>query len=589
MSSRYRNDHYYDNSYANGSSASGSSSRRRTYDYVKINPLLKKSAKAKPKTMGYSTALGRRKPKGEWKEKKKPREEQEDIAALKNRKDAFDAEAIEAELTTFKKGTFVFDEEAEKPKKKASEKEKESKLNGDSKHSKFLLKRTSNKHPPPEPVFNEFYAYDRYSPKPKVRNGRRPKTPKSLSKDEVKAQPEEKERSAESTPREQRPRRKKKSRSRNSEKSRARVQTIVTVGPTRMQYGGYVRNTLPDYFYGPGYVQPSYFNGYQAPYPYGYGQSQRRQMSTGPAVPGYGSYTDPANAMEYYYGNTMDDGAWYPYPADVVALPAPDPYSTPKTNKRSSGSKSTSVNVDLTSPSKDVSNGDTPMSPGRRVNKIQKQLEYYFSIKNMNEDKFLREVMDESGWVTIDTILQFKRMKALGATKELVTEAAFHSTAIEIDPKNTERIRMDKMWKQYVGKRREKELSKKRSSRAKAREKERQRQKELDNADLNDETIEAIVAAIERKQERRKRRREERERQKEKARKAEQEENATKNEQDEDDDDEVRDDESGNQKEETKDDIQDGEEIIKKLIEKDQQQGDDDLGDPDGNDMVNID
>merc|ERR1712003_596104 len=107
---------------------------------------------------------------------------------------------------------------------------------------------------------------------------------------------------------------------------------------------------------------------------------------------------------------------------------------------------------------------------------IQKQLEYYFSTKNMNEDQYLRAVMDDEGWVTIETILTFKRMKHLGATKELVTEAAFHSTAIEVDSKNTERIRMDKMWKQYVGKRREKELSKKRSSRAKAREKERQRQ-----------------------------------------------------------------------------------------------------------------
>merc|ERR1712217_23490 len=171
---------------------------------------------------------------------------------------------------------------------------------------------------------------------------------------------------------------------------------------------------------------------------------------------------------------------------------------TPKSAKKSS--KSTSLNVDVGSPSAEMENGEAPMSPGRRVNKIQKQLEYYFSIKNMNEDKFLREVMDESGWVTIETILQFKRMKALGATKELVTEAAFHSTAIEIDPKNTERIRMDKMWKQYVGKKKEKKSNKKRSTSSKLREKERQKQKELDNAVLNDETIEAIVAAIERKQ-----------------------------------------------------------------------------------------
>merc|ERR1719295_359842 len=247
--------------------------------------------------------------------------------------------------------------------------------------------------------------------------------------------------------------------------------------------------------------------------------------------------------MEYYYGGTMDDGAWYPY-QEMVAVPQPDPYSTPKSKR----SRKPSANVDLTSPSKTMANGssDTPMSPGRRVNKIQKQLEYYFSTKNMNEDQYLRAVMDDEGWVTIETILTFKRMKHLGATKELVTEAAFHSTAIEVDSKNTERIRMDKMWKKFVGKK--KKSSKKRSVESKARAKEKQRQKELDAAELNEETIEAIVAAIERKQERRERRRREREIQKEKAKRAE-------------------------RKEEM----------------KDLEQGDDDLGDPNHDDMVNID
>ena len=151
MSSRHHNDHYYDSydrSYANGS-ASGPSSRRRTYDYVKINPLLKKTQnKSKAKATGFSTAMGRRRPKGEWKQKRKEQEEQ-DIQALKSRKDAFSAEAIEAELNTFKKGTFVFDEKAETPTKKKEAKKAAIKINGDSKHSKFLLKRTSAKHPPP--------------------------------------------------------------------------------------------------------------------------------------------------------------------------------------------------------------------------------------------------------------------------------------------------------------------------------------------------------------------------------------------------------------------------------------------------------
>ena len=78
----------------------------------------------------------------------------QDIQTLKNRKDAYEAEAIEAELTTFKKGTFVFDEQAETPKKKEEKKEEATKLNGDAKHSKFLLKRTSKKHPPPQTLSN---------------------------------------------------------------------------------------------------------------------------------------------------------------------------------------------------------------------------------------------------------------------------------------------------------------------------------------------------------------------------------------------------------------------------------------------------
>merc|ERR1719249_515993 len=103
----------------------------------------------------------------------------------------------------------------------------------------------------------------------------------------------------------------------------------------------------------------------------------------------------------------------------------------------------------------------------------------------MNEDRFLQEAMDENGWVTIDTLLEFKRMKILGASKELVTEAAFHSTAIEIDAKKMDKIRADKLWKQFAGKR--KKSAKKKSAASKAREKERAKLLELDNAELNEE------------------------------------------------------------------------------------------------------
>merc|ERR1711948_141153 len=137
-----------------------------------------------------------------------------------------------------------------------------------------------------------------------------------------------------------------------------------------------------------------------------------------------------------------------------------------------------------------------PMSPGRRVNKIQKQLEYYFSTQNMDSDSFLRESMDGNGWVHIDVIMAFNRMNVLGATKELVVEAAFHSTNIEVDTKNPDRIRMTKLWKEYVRKNKEK---KRREARKKQKEKEEQEAKEKEEdtkkqVDDDDDDDEKLIA-----------------------------------------------------------------------------------------------
>ena len=146
------------------------------------------------------------------------------------------------------------------------------------------------------------------------------------------------------------------------------LSSYLSAAVCSVKTGGYVRSSLPDYFYGPGQAPPQYVSGSRSYY----NQTYRQQVPMGAAVPGYGAaYTDSAGAMEYYYGGTMDDGAWYPY-QEMVAVPQPDPYSTPKSKR----SRKPSANVDLTSPSKTMANGsaDTPMSPGRRVNKIQKQL-----------------------------------------------------------------------------------------------------------------------------------------------------------------------------------------------------------------------
>merc|ERR1712190_468838 len=123
---------------------------------------------------------------------------------------------------------------------------------------------------------------------------------------------------------------------------------------------------------------------------------------------------------------------------------------------------------------------------------------------------------------------------------------------------------MNKLWKQFVPKQDAKKKVSSSSSRTKLREKDLQRQKELDAADLNEDTIEAIVAAIEKKQERAERRRRERARQKEKARLA--------KEKEMEDSASPKDDGSEPKEDDSK---------SHELILKDRQQGDDDPGDPD--------
>merc|ERR1712129_627736 len=262
---------------------------------------------------------------------------------------------------------------------------------------------------------------------------------------------------------------------------------------------------------------------------------------------GYAGYYDEMYAVQQQHGGYGGGyGADYYYPPPYQGVTAPTvPASNGYESKAlpiTNGGVGHGVSGKKTKSEK--KSEEMPMSPGRRVNKIQKQLEYYFSSQNMDSDSFLRESMDGNGWVHIDVIMAFNRMNVLGATKELLVEAAFHSTNIEVDTKNPDRIRMHKLWKEYV-----------RRNKEKKRKDERKRQKELDESELTKDTIEDIVALITKKDRRRKKRREVRKRQREK-----EEEKAKKKEKNGDDD-----------------------------TKEDEEQEKDDIGDPTHKDMVEID
>ncbi|EGG02546.1 uncharacterized protein MELLADRAFT_91329 [Melampsora larici-populina 98AG31] len=61
------------------------------------------------------------------------------------------------------------------------------------------------------------------------------------------------------------------------------------------------------------------------------------------------------------------------------------------------------------------------------------QCEYYFSLENLVKDCFLRSHMDNEGWVKIDTISSFNRIKTLSTDQNLIKEVMSLSAYLEVD------------------------------------------------------------------------------------------------------------------------------------------------------------
>jgi len=507
---------------------------------------------------------GGRRNTARW-EPKSPRKEDE-------KKGEFNHEEVEAELSQYKKGVFYFDETL-KPSANSTLSNGHGKASpSKAEHSRFQLK-LSDKLPPAlspkksRPLANGTAKLSSLSAKATSRTKEANDDSKDnavVTKSESKLTEKKKRKKAVVVT--QQP----------SRRRVPRVQPIVTISPQRMSrpygpspYGAFVP-PRSDYYYASGYpygapnAAPSYYDLYP-PTAAGY-------MPRGPPPP-TGPRTSELLHPEYSYlagasGTMGEDGLWYPFPE---AQAQGSSFSTPKKQRKSGNAE-----VDLTSPSKK----EEEMSPGRRVNKIQKQLEYYFSPANLDEDEFLRDAMDDEGWVDIDVLIPFKRMKVLKATKELVIEAAFHSTVIEIDHVKQDKVRMTAQWREYVDMEKKKsEKKKKRSQSSREREREKLIQRELDNAEVTESTIDAIVALVEKKQERRAKRRELRER--EKAKKAKQQGKDGKDDQEKDSEEKEKDEDAKTTKSEA----------TEELIKQDQAKNADadSKGDPDNNDMVEID
>ncbi|CAN7999327.1 unnamed protein product [Ixodes pacificus] len=76
----------------------------------------------------------------------------------------------------------------------------------------------------------------------------------------------------------------------------------------------------------------------------------------------------------------------------------------------------------------DVSSSVSPLDA-----KIIKQIEYYFGDFNLPRDKFLREkVKLDEGWVPIETLLTFNRLKSLTEDESKVADAVRQSSLLEV-------------------------------------------------------------------------------------------------------------------------------------------------------------
>ncbi|XAR60260.1 hypothetical protein NMG60_11033547 [Bertholletia excelsa] len=79
--------------------------------------------------------------------------------------------------------------------------------------------------------------------------------------------------------------------------------------------------------------------------------------------------------------------------------------------------------------------------------KIVKQIEYYFSDENLQNDHYLISLMDDQGWVPISKIADFKRVKKMSTDIPFILDALQSSAAIEVEG---DKIRRRDEWSKWI-------------------------------------------------------------------------------------------------------------------------------------------
>ncbi|KAE8707769.1 putative Basic-leucine zipper transcription factor family protein [Hibiscus syriacus] len=78
---------------------------------------------------------------------------------------------------------------------------------------------------------------------------------------------------------------------------------------------------------------------------------------------------------------------------------------------------------------------------------IVNQIDYYFSNENLIKDTYLRQNMDDQGWVPIQLIAGFKKVSLLTDNIQLITDALQSSTVVEVQG---DRVRKRNDWMRWI-------------------------------------------------------------------------------------------------------------------------------------------
>ncbi|KAL6717922.1 hypothetical protein ACLMJK_004007 [Lecanora helva] len=82
---------------------------------------------------------------------------------------------------------------------------------------------------------------------------------------------------------------------------------------------------------------------------------------------------------------------------------------------------------------------------------VNLQMNYYFSVENLCKDMFLRKHMDSQGFVPLDLLAKFNRIKQLTNDMDLIRSACQHLQAIlYVNVDGIDRVRKREGWQQWV-------------------------------------------------------------------------------------------------------------------------------------------